>query len=69
MRREFGEILSDLPDAHWGEGCHFVDGDRGLSEWLFSATGEDGVRFEVKGCDVFVFRDGKIACKDTYLKQ
>jgi hypothetical protein len=27
------------------------------------------VRLEVDGCDVFTFRDGKIAVKSSYFKQ
>ena len=29
----------------------------------------DGVRVEVQGCDVFTFRNGKIAVKNSYRKQ
>ena len=32
------------------------------------ALRSDGTRVEVHGCDVFTFRDGKIALKDSYRK-
>lgn len=68
VKGEFARILSRLADAHWGEGKHFVSGDRGLSEWRLTATLADGKHMDVTGCDVFQFRGGKIAKKDSYLK-
>ena len=60
--------LRDYPDAQWRNATHFVAGDRGLSHWTFTGTRGDGMRIEVDGCDVFTFRDGKIAVKDSYRK-
>jgi ketosteroid isomerase-like protein len=45
-----------------------VQGDRGFSEWTFTGTARDGTRVEVHGCDLFMFRDGRIAVKDSYRK-
>lgn len=42
--------------------------DRGVSEWTFTGTRADRTRVEVHGCDLFTFRDGKIALKDSYRK-
>jgi ketosteroid isomerase-like protein len=39
-----------------------------VSEWLFTGTTGDGKKVEVNGCDVFTFRNGKIAVKDSYFK-
>ena len=44
-------------------------GERGLSEWVFRGTRTDGTRVEINGIDVFTFRDGKIAVKDSFRKQ
>ena len=41
-------------------------GDRGASEWLFTGTTSDGKKVEVNGCDLFTFRGGKIARKESY---
>lgn len=60
--------LRDYPDAQWRNASHFVAGDRGLSHWTFTGTRADGTRIEVDGCDVFTFRGGKIAVKDSYRK-
>lgn len=39
-----------------------------VSEWTFTGTQKDGRRVEVTGCDLFTFRDGKIAIKNSYRK-
>jgi steroid delta-isomerase-like uncharacterized protein len=68
VRTGFSEVWAIFPDAHWGGARHFVQGDRGVSEWTFTGTRTDGTRVEVHGCDVFTFRGDKIALKDSYRK-
>ena len=68
VRAAFAEVFATFPNAQWGQARHFVHGDRGVSEWTFTGTRVDGRRVEVHGCDVFTFRDGKIAVKDSYRK-
>lgn len=68
VRAGFVEVFATFPDAQWGGACHFVCGDRGVSEWTFTGTRADGMRFEVHGCDLFTFRDGRIALKNSYRK-
>jgi len=68
VRAGFAEVWTIFPDAHWGNAQHFVQGDRGVSEWIFTGTRADGSRVEVQGCDVFTFRNGKIAVKNSYRK-
>ena len=68
VRAAFAEVWNTFPDARWGNATHFVQGDRGVSEWTFTGTRIDGGRVEVHGCDLFVFRDGKIALKNSYRK-
>jgi steroid delta-isomerase-like uncharacterized protein len=68
VRQAFERVFAMFPDAYFGGARHVVAGDRGLSEWRFTGT-RDGVRLEVDGCDVFTFRDGKIAVKSSYFKQ
>lgn len=70
VHKAFAEVFAAFPDAHWGGARHFIAGDRGVSEWTFTGTrAADGKRVEVTGCDVFTFRDGKIAVKNSYRKQ
>ena len=64
----FAEVWATFPDAHWGNARHFVCGDRGVSEWVFTGTRADGTWVEVHGCDLFRFREGKIALKNSYRK-
>jgi steroid delta-isomerase-like uncharacterized protein len=68
VRAGFAEVWTTFPDAHWGNARHFVAGDRGVSEWTFTGTRTDGTRVEVQGCDLFTFRDGRIALKNSYRK-
>ena len=68
VRQGIAEVFAAVPDGQWEEATHFIAGDRGVSEWVFRGTAPDGSRIEVNGCDVFTFRDGKIAVKDSYRK-
>ena len=69
VRRGIEEVFAAFPDARWNDPKHFIAGDRGVSEWVLTATGPDGAHVEVQGCDVFTFRNGKIAVKNSYRKQ
>ena len=68
VREAFAARFSGIPDVRYGEGSHFVDGERGASEWTLRGTTTDGRRIEVRGCDLWTFRDGKIAKKDSFWK-
>ena len=69
VRQAFAKLLEKYPNARWKEGEHFASGSRGGSECLLLATSaKDGSVLEQRGCDLFTFRDGKIAVKDSYLK-
>ena len=68
VRAAFAGRFAGIPDVRYGEDDHFVDGDRGASEWMLSGTTTDGERLEIRGCDLWTFRDGKIEKKDSYWK-
>ena len=68
VRMGYAKAWKDFPDARWADARHFVSGNRGVSEWVFSGTQADGKRVEVMGCDVFTFRGGEIAVKNSYRK-
>jgi len=68
VRAGFSQVFVTFPDAQWNNPRHFVAGNRGVSEWTFTGTRTDGARVEVRGCDLFEFRDGRIARKDSYRK-
>ena len=68
VKKAFENVFATFPDAHWGEPKHFIVGVRGVSEWRFTGTKTDGTKVEVTGCDLFTFKDGKIAIKNSYRK-
>ncbi len=68
VRKAFENVFTVFPDAKWSKATHFISGDRGFSEWIFTGTKPDGTKVEVTGCDLFTFKDGKIAIKNSYRK-
>ena len=68
VRAAYAAVFTTYPDARWNNARHFVAGDRGVSEWTFTGTMKDGKRVEVTGCDLFTFKNGKIATKNSYRK-
>lgn len=68
VRAAYADVWATFADARWGDARHFVQGDRGVSEWTFTGTKANGTRVEVNGCDLFTFRGGRIAVKNSYRK-
>ena len=68
VRSGYSKSWQDFPDARWNNARHFVQADRGVSEWIFTGTNAYGKRSEVAGCDIFTFRGGKILVKNSYRK-
>jgi ketosteroid isomerase-like protein len=68
IRDAFAARFAGIPDVRYQDDAHFVDGDRGASEWTLSGTTTAGERIEVRGCDLWTFRDGQIVKKDSYWK-
>ena len=68
VREAFAARFAGIPDVRYQGDAHFVDGDRGASEWTLSGTTTDGQRIEVRGCDLWTLRDGKVVKKDSYWK-
>jgi ketosteroid isomerase-like protein len=68
VRDAFAARFAGIPDIRYQGDEHFVDGDRGASEWTLSGTSTTGQRIEVRGCDLWTFRDGKVVKKDSYWK-
>src|SRR5688572_33107393 len=52
VREGFARFFARYPDGTFSDSRVFVAGDRGASEWTFTATGPDGVRTSVRGCDL-----------------
>ena len=68
VREGLAGRFAGLPDVHYGDDVHWVCGNRGVSEWTLTGTTRAGQRIEVRGCDHWEFRDGKIIRKDSYWK-
>jgi ketosteroid isomerase-like protein len=68
IRDAFAGRFSGIPDIGYRDDAHFVDGDRGASEWTLSGTTAAGARVQVRGCDLWTLRDGKVVKKDSYWK-
>ena len=68
VRAAYAAVFAAFPDARWSSPRHVIAGDRGVSEWTFTGTHTDGTRVEVNGCDLFTFRGGQIAIKNSYRK-
>jgi steroid delta-isomerase-like uncharacterized protein len=70
VRAGLASRFEGLPDVHYGAAEHFVDAERqtGISRWTLTGTTRDGRRLEVRGCDFYSFRDGRVTRKDSYWK-
>lgn len=68
LRRFFGDLFERCPDIQWHPIDNRVAGDKGYSEWRRQCTLPSGERQDWLGLDIFTFRDGLIARKDTYFK-
>ena len=70
VREALASRFAGLPDVHYGDAEHFVDAaaGTGMSKWTLTGTSREGRRLEVRGCDFYTFRDGKVVRKDSYWK-
>ncbi|HVK92028.1 MAG TPA: nuclear transport factor 2 family protein [Mycoplana sp.] len=70
VREALATRFEGLPDVHFGSAEHFVDAaaETGISKWILTGTTRQGTRTEVRGCDFYTFRDGKVVRKDSYWK-
>jgi ketosteroid isomerase-like protein len=68
VREGLGARFTTIPDVHYGDGSHFVAGERGVSEWTLTGTTTDGVPLEVRGCDLWTFRGDEVLVKNSFWK-
>jgi len=68
VRKGLAMRFETTPDVHYGEGRHWVSGRLGVSEWLLTGTTREGRKVEVRGCDHYELRGGKVIRKDSYWK-
>ncbi|MBE2317503.1 nuclear transport factor 2 family protein [Solirubrobacter sp. CPCC 204708] len=68
VRAGFEQLLAYDAEAENRAGESFVVGDRGFAAWEYVYTDATGATQTVRGCDRFVFRDGRVAVKDAFRK-
>lgn len=68
VREALASRFKGIPDVHYGNDRHWVSADMGVSEWTLTGTTTSGVRLELRGCDLWEFRKGKVIRKDSYWK-
>ena len=70
VREALAGRFKGIPDVHYGEDSHWIsaDGNSGVSEWTLTGTTTSGVSLNVRGCDLWEFRNGKVTRKNSYWK-
>ena len=68
VRAGFAKLLAHDSDGVAEPGEIRSADDWVVSTWGFRKVGPDGRPFLVRGCDLFVFRDGLIIRKDAFRK-
>jgi len=68
VRAGLASRFEGMPDVHYGNDRHWVDGDMGISQWTITGTMRTGERIEARGCDFYSFRGDKVVKKDSFWK-
>lgn len=68
VREGLATRFAGLPDVRYSDDRHWISGNMAVSEWLLSGTRPNGDKVNVRGCDHYEFRDGKVVRKDAYWK-
>ena len=68
VRRGLMTRFESTPDVHYGEIENFACGNTGMSKWLLTGTTSAGEKVSVRGCDFYMFEDGKVIRKELLLE-
>ena len=70
VREALGSRFKGIPNVHYGEDVHWLsaNGEKGVSEWTLTGTSTTGIEINVRGCDLWEFREGKVIRKNSYWK-
>ena len=70
VREGLAGRFKGIPDVHYGDDSHWIsaDGTQGVSEWTLTGTTTSGIKVNVRGCDLWEFRNGKIVRKNAFWK-
>jgi ketosteroid isomerase-like protein len=68
VREGLRSRFAGIPDVRYDDDTHLVAGDVGISQWTLRGTSTANEKIEVRGCDFYTFRNGKIVKKDSFWK-
>jgi ketosteroid isomerase-like protein len=68
VRRNWGEVIRDVPDLRVEVPAAAQDGDRIWTEWRAYGTSRSGAAMEIRGVIIFGERDGRVAWARMYLE-
>ncbi|OSY87392.1 hypothetical protein WH52_10940 [Tenacibaculum holothuriorum] len=68
VKKAFQNVINNFKDAQWKNPVCIVYENKAYSEWTFEASINQDKKIEVRGVDVFTFKNDKILIKDSYLK-
>lgn len=68
VEKGFRDILGFEGDGETRAGPVWLSGDYGFAMWSYDHVNDDGSVSDVKGLDVFRFRDNKLCLNDAYRK-
>ncbi len=68
VRGFWQRLIESSPDASFDLEELFASRDRATQRWRYTWTDENGNQGHIRGVDVFLLRDGKVAEKLAYVK-
>jgi ketosteroid isomerase-like protein len=68
VRRNWQEVIADVPDLRVEVPAAVQDGERIWSEWRMYGTARSGATLEIRGVIIFGVHDGKVAWSRMYLE-
>lgn len=68
VRRNWAEVLSDVPDLRVDVPAAVEDGGTIWSEWRAYGTARSGAMLEIRGVIIFGIQDGQVAWSRMYLE-
>ena|SRR5271154_3303781 len=69
IRKALADRFKVIPDMRWENEKYILAGDRGISIWTVRGKSADGEELNYQDCDIYTFKDDKIAHKNTFWKQ
>ena|SRR3972149_4578494 len=68
VRSFWADFFESSPQAKFEFEETFASGERAFVRWLYHWQNADGSQGHIRGVDVFIVRDGKVAEKLSYVK-